>query len=242
MSLTIKEKEIKVTSEPGIDLEVALKSDLILNWAKEIGKTELVVHGVHIQSVDMFGKRVGFMKFKADIKNKEGKFVPGIVFARGGAVSILVILKSGNERYSLFTVQPRVPIGSDGFMEIPAGMLDGSGKFSGVAAKEMEEETGIVIQEKNLIDLTEKAYGNKYKGMFPSVGGCDEFLRLFAYEVEMPKEKILELNNKCTGLIDEGETITLKIVPFDEMWKLTSDSKTLCSLFLYEKLKLEGKI
>jgi hypothetical protein len=27
------------------------------------------------------------------------------------------------------------------------GMLDGSGKFSGVAAKEMEEETGLVITE-----------------------------------------------------------------------------------------------
>ena len=26
-------------------------------------------------------------------------------------------------------------------------MLDGSGKFSGVAAKEMEEETGLVISE-----------------------------------------------------------------------------------------------
>jgi 8-oxo-dGTP pyrophosphatase MutT (NUDIX family) len=31
-----------------------------------------------------------------------------------------------------------------------AGMLDGSGKFSGVAAKEMEEETGLVITEESV--------------------------------------------------------------------------------------------
>ena len=29
-------------------------------------------------------------------------------------------------------------------------MLDGSGKFSGVAAKEMEEETGLVITEESV--------------------------------------------------------------------------------------------
>jgi hypothetical protein len=31
-----------------------------------------------------------------------------------------------------------------------AGMLDGSGRFSGVAAKEMEEETGLVITEESV--------------------------------------------------------------------------------------------
>jgi 8-oxo-dGTP pyrophosphatase MutT (NUDIX family) len=45
--------------------------------------------------------------------------------------------------------------------ELPAGMLDGSGNFSGTAAKEIEEETGayltlspgMLIQKHTLIKL-----------------------------------------------------------------------------------------
>jgi hypothetical protein len=47
---------------------------------------------VNIQSVDMFGPRIGFIKLKADITNKAGQFCPGICFLRGGAVAVLVIL------------------------------------------------------------------------------------------------------------------------------------------------------
>ncbi len=73
--------------------------------------------------------------------------VPGIVFMRGGAVSILPILQCDGQRHVLLCRQPRLPVGLAQFPEIPAGMLDGSGKFSGVAAKELEEETGIVIRD-----------------------------------------------------------------------------------------------
>ena len=73
--------------------------------------------------------------------------IPGIVFMRGGAVSILPVLECGDERFVLLVRQPRLAVGFAAFPEIPAGMLDGSGKFSGVAAKELQEETGIEISE-----------------------------------------------------------------------------------------------
>ena len=78
----------------------------------------------------------------------DGVKVPGIVFMRGGAVAILVVLfdETGTRRV-LICKQPRVPCGQSAFPEIPAGMLDGEGKFSGVAAKELQEETGLVITE-----------------------------------------------------------------------------------------------
>ena len=38
-------------------------------------------------------------------------------------------------------------------VEIPAGMTDGSGQLKSVALQELREETGIVIDERNLIDL-----------------------------------------------------------------------------------------
>jgi ADP-sugar diphosphatase len=45
----------------------------------------------------------------------------------------------------VFTLQPRVPVPSMRMPELPAGMLDGSGNFSGTAAKEIEEETGACL-------------------------------------------------------------------------------------------------
>jgi ADP-sugar diphosphatase len=46
--------------------------------------------------------------------------------------------------------------------------------FAGKAAKEMQEETLLDIKSSELFDLSHMAYGDKYKGMYPSAGGCDE--------------------------------------------------------------------
>lgn len=43
-------------------------------------------------------------------------------------------------------------------------MLD-NGNFTGVAAKELKEETGIEIKEKDLVDLIGLSYNGKFKGM-----------------------------------------------------------------------------
>ncbi|KAJ3440111.1 nudix hydrolase 14 [Anaeramoeba flamelloides] len=244
-TIEFKNKTVKLTAEPNVNIEDALNSNPFKTWFEDLPMTKFELHSVHFQSVDYFGQRVGFVKFKASI-TFNGKFVPGIVFARGGAVAILVkvICKETNEEYSVLTVQPRVPIPSSGFPEIPAGMLDDeTEKFSGVAAKEMEEETGIIVKTSDLIDLTKLVYGERFRGsVYPSPGGCDEFIKLYYYQTEMGQEKLEELNNKMTGLLEEREQITLKIVKFDELWKETSDCKTLSALFLYEKLKKEGVI
>lgn len=31
---------------------------------------------------------------------------------------------------------------------------------------------GLSIKEHELVDLTEKAYGNQWQGVYPSAGGC----------------------------------------------------------------------
>lgn len=38
----------------------------------------------------------------------------------------------------------------------------------------MNEETLLQIQEEELFDLTELAYQGRFRGMYPSAGGCDE--------------------------------------------------------------------
>ncbi|KAI7996863.1 hypothetical protein LOK49_LG10G00189 [Camellia lanceoleosa] len=52
------------------------------------------------------GKRVGFVKFNADVVDKAtGKKVPGIVFARGPAVTVLILLESDGNTYAVLTEQ-----------------------------------------------------------------------------------------------------------------------------------------
>lgn len=155
-----------------------------------------------------------------------------------------------NDKHAILTIQPRIAGGSLAFAEIPAGMLDG-GTFSGGAAKEIEEETGLKVKESELIDMTalaiaesEDADGEKLqKAVYPSPGGCDEYIPLFLYEKRIPRAQMEEFRGKLTGLREEGEKITLKLVPLKDVWKEGArDGKTLAAWALYSGLKVEGKI
>ncbi|XLT31705.1 hypothetical protein HN873_062997 [Arachis hypogaea] len=77
--------------------------------------------------------------------------VPGIAFARGPAVTVLILLESDGETYAVLTEQARVPTGRI-ILELPAGMLDDDkGDFVGTA---VEEETGIKFKLEDMVDLT----------------------------------------------------------------------------------------
>ena len=158
------------------------------------------------------------------------------------------------EEYAVLTVQPRVAAGSLGFVEIPAGMIDDAGTFGGAAAKEIKEETGLDIREDELIDMTQLAVeslpekespdeGHLQVGLYPSPGGCDEFIPIFLARKKMDEREIEKLKGKLTGLRDHGEKITLKIVKLSDVWKHGfRDGKTLASMALYEGLKKNAKI
>ena len=171
---TINGKSVPVTAEPACmeKIETILADKLFTSWCDSM-EDQFEVRGVHLQSVDFFGPRIGFLKIKADVTNKSGQFCPGICFLRGGAVGVLVILtqQEDGQEFTVLTVQPRTPTGKFALSEIPAGMLDGSGNFAGVAAKEIKEETGLIISQTDLIDLTKMAFGDSLPGVYPSAGG-----------------------------------------------------------------------
>jgi len=61
-------------------------------------------------------------------------------------------------------------------------LIDPQNRFvhvQGKCAEELKEECGITLESDSLVDMTELAYGSNWKGVYPSAGGCDEFLRLF---------------------------------------------------------------
>ena len=89
-------------------------------------------------------------------------------------MAVLILLATeetvrGQEKV-LLTVQPRIPIPSLGYAELPAGMLDGSGNFAGAASREIAEETGITIKEAELLDLTAMTGQPAHKGIYMSPG------------------------------------------------------------------------
>lgn len=61
------------------------------NSSHEFHDDPYTLRSIDIQSIDRFGgKRLGFVKLKADVSNKSGESLPGSVFLRGGSVGMLV--------------------------------------------------------------------------------------------------------------------------------------------------------
>jgi ADP-sugar diphosphatase len=212
------------------------KSKAFIDWIKNIeghltyGKYDMKT--IKIEDINMFGPRVGFLKVEADILNSQNKKIPGVSLLRGNSVAMLMILlDENNQRHTILTVQPRVPTGNMNFTEIPAGMMDENGDFGGVAAKEMKEEVGIEIDTKDLFNLT-----NQTGGLYTSPGVLDENIQIFLFVAYIKNTDLLKLNNKCTGVIEEGETITLKVSKYEDTIRDAPDMKTMCAVHLYEQL------
>lgn len=159
------------------------------------------------------------------------------------------------EKHVIFTVQPRIAAGSLAFTEIPAGMLDGD-TFKGSAASEIAEEAKLTVTESELINMSELALDDEDEqqdsdnvqesvetAMYPSVGACDEFIPLFLCQKRLTRRHMEWLKGKATGLRDEGENITLKLVPLSKACRAgVRDAKALAALALYSSLKDEKKL
>jgi len=232
--------EIPQTAEPGVDLAVASTAKQVTDWFASVDQSRFTIKSIHYQSIDVIkngeGKivKILFVKFRAEVVDTSTppKPVPGIVFARGGAVAVLALFECEGKTYVVVTVQPRVPVGKFNFVEICAGMLDGSGNFGGVAAKELKEELGIELSEDDLTDLTELAgYSG---GFFLSPGACEETIRLYAFRKQVTSDDLEEMEGKCTGALDENEQITLKIITVDDLLTLP-DAKSIVAHALYTK-------
>lgn len=236
----------------------ALLANLELQYSNEnhaFHKTPFTLKSIEVQSVDRFGDRIGFLKLKSIIQcdTQDLPDLPGIALLRGGSVAVLMILRpkdSRDERWVIMTEQPRIPVGSLSFMEIPAGMMDDEQNFSGAAATEIEEETGFSIPERELIDMTELALKDSEAkersikpAMYPSPGGCDEYIALFLWEKELDRQEIEDLRGRVTGKRTQGEMITLRICEYEDLWKEGArDAKTLAAWALYEGLNRSGKL
>eukprot|EP01052_Picozoa_sp_SAG31_P004647 SAG31_NODE_195_length_20708_cov_9.627638_1_plen_665_part_00 len=239
IAINIGDNSVPLTGVPGLDIALACKQQMFLDWRAAIEADPLLsCHSIHFQSLDMFGKKVGFLKFHADVRIGKKKS-PGVVFMRGGAVAVLIILDCEGTEYTILTRQPRVPVGTSNFPELPAGMLDEQLYLKGVAVDEIKEECDIELKESDLIPLTTLAFGSStgWRGVIPSAGGCDEWIHLFVHRKRVKREYINRLQGKLTGKLDEGEMIKLDLVPTKDIWMISPDCKVHSAMYLYNELK-----
>ncbi|KAJ1905692.1 hypothetical protein LPJ81_001787 [Coemansia sp. IMI 209127] len=201
----------------------------------------IVIEGITIQNVDRFKSgNIGFLKFSTLAYHMpDNTEIPGIVFLRGGAVAVLIILRaSADQDYAVLTEQPRLAVPDFRMLELPAGMLDDDGAFAGAAAREIHEETGLTIEPHELVDLT----AHTQRGLYPSPGACDEFIRLFACLKHVTPTQLDGLRGRLGGLRKDGEFITVRLVPLDQLWRSTLDMKATSALYLWDQLIKRGGI
>lgn len=177
-----------------------------------------------------------------------------------GVVAILVLLipddtDALNDAYVLLTVQPRTPTDSLSFVDLPEGMMNRDSNFAGVAAKEIEEKLGIVINQTELIYLTDKvgnirragnatkeaAIGNDSK---PESAGAehDSFATMYPSKIFSCKRRVLWSTlhewEGMYGRLRDGEMIALKVVPLIKLWQEGAmDPKALAAVALYITVK-----
>jgi len=267
----LPDTDVSITLVKDLTIEQLLEFTAFKNWIKRL-QTNLAIQktnpshefhsspyelrSINVQSIDRWGKRLGFVKLVATITNSQNESLPGSVFLRGASVGMMVLLQpddlppnSPDEKHVLFVVQPRIAAGGLQCVELPAGMVD-DGTFTGSAANEIKEELGLDIPEDQLINMSELAIPDAKQGeeewpkaIYPSPGGCDEYIPIFLHEKRMPRAQLKELTGKLTGLRDEGEKITLKLVKLEDMWlEGARDAKALGAWALWEGLKRTGKL
>ncbi|GKZ00369.1 hypothetical protein MPSEU_000989900 [Mayamaea pseudoterrestris] len=280
-----RDVEIPVSFPSQISVQVAeraIESSIFSRWLANCERSDnesdsesslthnqrLELHGIELQSVDLFGKRgVGFIKLKADCalcnddddnpveqsssSSPSQHALPGVCFLRGDAVAILVALvcQDGEDSHCsqvhcLLVEQPRIAIGQVACLELPAGMMDNDDMhLAGTAVQELAEECNIYVNKSDhdqLIDLTQLS--GHADGIALSPGGSDEHVRLLYLEKTVSSKQLEKLKGKLTGLREHGEFITLRVVPMDEVWKVCHDAKAMLALFLVDKLHREGKL
>lgn len=84
-SVAINGRTVPVHIPPSIGNEkwnVIRESKIFTDWSKNLNQ-DINVQNIHIQSLDLFGQKIGFLKMQVEAYYKEKK-IPGVILLRGG--------------------------------------------------------------------------------------------------------------------------------------------------------------
>ena len=199
-------------------------------WKGRLLENDLKIH--HVAEIYTRHNRKGealFSLLALDATTPEGHKIPPICFLKGEVLCVLVCLidEITKEKYLLLVKQRRICDGSMTY-EHPAGMLDSEADTYKVAAKEVEEETGIVLEKSQLKPLL-------HFPAYPSSGTSDEAMYYFYCEIPLCKEKIMAYNDQFMGEASEHERIITCVLPFVEAHQRINNVNGILLNFLYLK-------
>lgn len=200
----------------------------------KIWKANLQTNGLKINNIEeiytrhRYNGEALFSLVMLDAETPEGDKIPPICFIKGEVVCVCIVLidKQTKEKYLLLVKQRRIAEGGFTY-EHPAGMVDGTKTPLEIAVMEVKEETGIIVTENDLIDLSPN------KRLFPSTGTSDEAMYFYFCEIELDKKDIESFENKEMGTEYEFERITTHVYPFVEGHHKINNSNGLLLNYLY---------
>jgi 8-oxo-dGTP pyrophosphatase MutT (NUDIX family) len=200
----------------------------------KIWKANLQTNGLKINNIEevytryRYNGEALFSLVMLDADTPEGDKIPPICFIKGEVVCVCIVLidRETKEKYLLLVKQRRIAEG--GFtLEHPAGMVDGTKTPLEIAVMEVKEETGIIVSENQLINLSPN------KRLFPSTGTSDEAMYFYFCEILLEKKEIESFENKEMGTAYEFERITTHVYPFIEGHQKINNSNGLLLNYLY---------
>jgi 8-oxo-dGTP pyrophosphatase MutT (NUDIX family) len=195
---------------------------------------------VNVVTADSFGRRIGCVELDV-LYTLDGRPHRERIMLHGKAVMIAVLIRctDTDQIYTILVQQPRVGSGQL-MLEFPAGMTDDCDDVARVAARELSEEVGIESDPGELIPVSELFFP-EHPFVYINPSGYDERTFAFAIAKRMTKAEIDEYEGKHFGA-DQDEQITLRVVPFDEVWKWSYEPATVGVHLMVVELMGRGAI
>ncbi len=202
----------------------ATKSDIFTSWLVGV-EPEFKISGIDIKTLQPPNRNPMFEQIGV---TEEGIGYEQIVQLMGDASAIFVELDCGGELYTALVVQPRLPAGQFHYVEVPAGKVEG-GTFQGTAAKELAEELELEFEAEELTRLDEG------DGIYSTPGLVTEKRQYFLARKKISLEELQAMQGKKTGVLEEGERITVQIMKIEDLPPLhqIEDANTLIAIALY---------
>jgi 8-oxo-dGTP pyrophosphatase MutT (NUDIX family) len=203
----------------------------VLHWLDTLKKSGTEIQA--IQSIAEIRKKDNSLLFALlDTKtmSPEGTPLPGIVFIRGDACLIVPSIRNRKTNEELFLVVKQRRIGNGHMtIEFPAGMLDETTENPlGVAMRELEEETGLIIKDNEIFPLNDMP-------LYSSPGASDESIYFFGCIKEVSDEQFNAFKGKKCGNSDEKEYITVDLARQDDILSNCSSIQVMVGLYLFNR-------
>jgi hypothetical protein len=238
LSVELRGHSIPITVAPAPEISDPIHQPVMSAWLSSLDPS-MDLRSLELQAVDPLPDgRVYSIKFKSTVL-RNGVAIPGICLLRGPIVGLLIQLKDPEtrEQWAVLRRFPSVALGR-WMLELPTGQADEEGNVLDLGIQELEAECGALPNLNRLTNLTELAYGEGGV-LYTGCGLCDQKLKLFLWNPIVDHQKLRRLVERMGG--DNPES-GLRLVRFDDLWRIATDGKTLSALTLLKGVQDEGKL